>query len=186
MTNLLNVLDRDLVILHKGDTIPVKISDALAASGWAGGQFCRWIDDGSGDLTVALADGRYCGFMPFGSSESGDQYTAMTNQNPTYKYVVMFFGGNVVYTKTYETYGYLARHGLGPLTPIVYIPNQSLYISENGKITNEDESDFAIFPPHTFPDGSPILVRFVFFGVCAVPPQTSTKFYLATQTNFGV
>lgn len=186
MSNLPNVLDRDLVVLHKGDTITVAISSTLAVSGWAGGQFCRWVDEGTGELTVAIADGRYCGFLPFGSSESGDQYTAMTNQNSTYRYATMFFGGNIFYTRTYEVYGYLARHSLGPVVPLVYGVGQFLYVSENGKLTTEDESDFGIFPPHPFPDGTPITVRFVFFGVCAVPPSAATKNYIAIQTNFGI
>ena len=186
ITNLTNVLDRDLVFLHKGDSMPVAIVDDLAIRGWLGGEFLRWVDAGTGMPTVDIADGRYCGFAGFGSAETGDQYTAMVTQNIVYDYVNLFFGGNYIYTRTYERYGYLYRHGLGPMVPLVYAANQALYISENGQITNEDESDFAIFPPHTFPDGTPILVRFVFFGVCSVPPQAGSKYYIGCQTNFGV
>lgn len=186
MTGLRDYLNRDLAFLHKGDTITAKITPALAAIGWSGGQFARWVDDGSGEFTLDIADGRYCGFFGFGSDESADQFTAMTNQNTTYDYVVLFFGGNVCYTRTYEVYGYMARHSLGPVVPLVYEANQALYISENGKITNEDESDTALFPIHTFPDGSPIVARFVFFGICGVPPSTASLNYIGIQTNFGV
>ena len=186
MIGLQDALNRDLVILHKGDTLPCAISPHLAERGWAGGEFLRWVDGGNGQLTLDIADGRYCGFAAFGSSESGDQFTALTNQNTTYDYVVLFFGGNVAYTRTYERYGYMARHGLGPMVPLVYKPMTILYISENGRITPEDESDFGTFPPHTFPDGDPILVRFVFFGICCVPPSDFTKQYIGIQTNFGV
>lgn len=189
INNLLNYQNRDLVILHKGDTIPVQITDSLAAAGWQGGQFCRWVTDPSGQPTVDIADGRYCAFFPFGSNELGDQLTSMTTQNVTYKYATIFFGGNIFYTSVYEVYGYEARHG-GPLVPLVYIPNNPLYISENGKITCEDESNMIVFggplPNHTFPNGDPITSRFVFFGSCVTPPAASTNQYLAVQTNFGV
>lgn len=180
-------LARDLVVFYKGDTITAQVADSLAASGWQGGQFGRWIFDPSGFPTLAMADGRYCGFYLFGSSEAGDQYTAMTDQNTYYKYVVLGFGGNVFYTKTFEQYGYLARNGLGPMVPLVYAPQQVLYISENGKITNENESDLATYGAHNFPDGSAVPdMSFTFFGICAVPPMAKTNQYICIQTNFGV
>jgi len=180
-------LSRDLVILYKGDTITAQVRDDMAAAGWAGGQFGRWVVDASGFPTLALADGRYCGFFLFGSSEAGDQYTAMTEQNPHYKYVVLGFGGNVFYTRTFEQYGYLARHGLGPMVPLSYEPQQILYVSENGKITPENESDLATYGIHNFPDGTPVPdMSFTFFGICAVPPMAKTNQYMCIQTNFGV
>jgi len=166
--------------------MPVQIAPHLSTRGWAGGEFFRWVDIGNGTPCVDIADGRYCGFSAFGSSEDGDQYTAMTNQNTVYDYANLYFGGTFFYTRTYERYGYMARHGLGPMVPLVYTSSQYLYVSENGRITPEDESDFVIFPPHPFPDGSPILARFVFFGVCSVPPQAACKNYIGVQTNFGV
>lgn len=186
MAGLYDSLTRDLVVLHKGDTITVKTADALALSGWSGGQFVKWTDDGSGELTVAIADGIYCGFMPVGSDEIGDKYTALTENNPKYKFVVIFFGGNIFYTRTYETQTYKARHSIDPPTALVYTANQALYVSENGKITNQDESDLAVNPGGLFPDGSPIIVPFVFFGVVAVPPSAATRQYISVQTNFGV
>lgn len=184
--NLDGYLSRQCAIFHKGDTMPIRISASLAASGWLGGQFVKWIDDGSGQPVVAMADGRYCGFMPFGSSEPSDQYTAMTNQNPLYKYVVMFFGGNYAATTTNERYTYTSRHGGGPLVPLVYNSQDFLYVSENGKLTNQDESNPLVNPGGLFPDGSPILVPFLQFGICAVPPSAATKDYLHMQTNVGV
>jgi hypothetical protein len=192
INNLLNYANRDCVILHKGDTIPVQITASIAAQGWQGGQFARWVADpnGSPSPTVDIADGRYCGIFVFGSDESGDQFTAMTNQNQTYQYVSLFFGGNILYTRVFETYEYNGRHGIGPLVPLVYTPNNPLYISENGKITPEDESNMVMYggpvANHTFPDGSPILLRFVFFGSCMVAPSAATNNYLGVQTNFGV
>lgn len=184
--NLDGYLNRECPIFHKGDSMPIRISSSLASSGWLGGQFVKWVDDGSGQPVVALADGRYCGFMPFGSSEPSDQYTAMTNQNPLYKYVTLFFGGNFLATTTYERYTYISRHAGPPYVPLVYSAQDFLYVSENGKITNQDESDPAVNPGGLFPDGSPILVRFLQFGICSVPPSAASKDYLFAQTNVGV
>lgn len=186
MAGLYDSLTRDLILLHKGDSITPAISASLAASGWDGGQFVRWTDAGNGELTVTLANGVYCGFMPFGSEEAGDGYVSITGQNPRYKYVSMYFGGNVFYTRTFETQTYIARNGLGPAAALTYTANQALYVSENGKITNQDESDLAVNPGGLFPDGTPITVPFVFFGVCAVPPSSASRNYIAVQTNFGV
>lgn len=188
ITNLSVVLNRDLVLLHKGDTLPVSIDSDMAASGWSGGQFVRWVDAGTGMPTVTVANGTYCGFMMFGSDEEGDQWTSFVASQVTYKSAILTFGGNVFYTRTYEVEGYMYRHGLGPSAPLVYEPNQVLYISENGKITNENESNTALFPAHDFPDGSPIVANsFVFFGVCSVPPDdVLTSGFICVQTNFGV
>lgn len=186
MAGLYDSLTRDLVLLHKGDSITLAIDADMAAAGWAGGTFVRWIDAGTGELTVTLANGVYCGFAPFGSNEIGDGYNAITGQNVRYQYVAMYFGGNVFYTRTYETETYKSRHGLDPYTPLVYTANQSLFVSENGKLTNQDESDLAVNPTGLFPDGTPITIPFVFFGVCAVPPSSNSRDYIAVQTNFGV
>ncbi len=188
ISNLLNYLNRDYCALHKGDSIPIKISAELAASGWAGGQFVRWIDDGSGEMCCSLADGRYCGFIPFGSDESGDQFTAITTSNTTYRWATLFFGGNVGYTQSYERYTYESRNGAGPLVALTYNVQQVLYVSENGKVTTENESDPGVNPGLLFPDGQPITpFSFFFFGICMVPPHAvKTKGYLGIQTNFGV
>ena len=180
-------LNRDLVILHKGDTVTTSVDADAIASGWSGGQFLRWVDAGTGQPVLTVANGRYCGFAAFGSNEAADQWTGLTKQNIVYGYVVLVFGGNFFYTRTFETYGYMARHGLGPATLLVYEPQMKLYVSENGKITPENESDQATYPAHNFSDGSPIPDNdFVFFGICAVPPSTASKNYMAVQTNFGV
>ena len=187
IANLRDYTNRDYAALHKGDSLPVKINAALAASGWAGSQFVRWIDDGSGEPCVTLADGRYCGFLPFGSNESGDQYTSITATATTYRSTTMFFGGNIGFSRIFETETYESRHG-GPLALQVYSVQRALYVSENGKITTENESDPAVNPGLLFPDGTPITANsFVFFGIVMVPPHaTRTNNYLGIQTNFGI
>lgn len=183
--NLEGYASRDLVLFHKGDTATFKIHPSLANRGWSGGQFLRWVDDGSGEPCLGLADGRYCGFAAFGSDEVADRFTTMTRQNEVYQYVGLFFGGNFIATRTYEKYTYASRHS-GPLVPLTYESQQFLYVSENGKITPEDESDPAVNPGGLFPDGSPIEIRFLFFGLCAVPPTAATNGFIYVQTNVGV
>lgn len=189
-TNTVNlneyITTRNCSIFHKGDSMPMKIDAALAAKGWAGGTFVKWTDDGTGEPCVTLADGRYCGFTPWGSNEVADQYTSMTQTFPKNRFITMFFGGNYLATSTYERYTWLSRHGIGPVTPLVYQPQDFLYVSENGIITNQDESDLAVNPTGLFPDGSPILVRFLQFGLCSLPPSAATDMYLYAQTNVGV
>ena len=180
------IVTRQCSIFHKGDSMPMKIDGEMASRGWLGGSFVRWVDDGSGDPCVTIADGRYCGFTPWGSNETADQYTSITPSQTRYKYITMFFGGNFMATTSFETYGYLARHGLGPMTPLVYAPQDFLYVSENGLITKEDESDPAVNPGHTFPNGDPIVVPFLYFGLCAVPPSTLTDGRMFVQSNVGV
>lgn len=172
-------------MFHKGDTMPIKISAALAARGWVGGSFVRWVDDGSGEPCVDIANGTYCGFFPFGSNESADQYTAITQSNPKYKIASMFFGGNFLATISYERYTYASRHA-GPLVPLVYKVQQFLYVSENGLLTNEDESAPAVNPGGLFPDGTPITTPFLYFGICSLPPSAVTNNYLYCQTNVGI
>jgi hypothetical protein len=178
--------ERELSVFHKGDTMPMKIDSAMASAGWSGGTFVRWVDDGTGEPCVTIADGRYCGFTPWGSDEPADQYTSMTPSQTRYKYITLFFGGNFVATTSYERYTYISRHGPGPLVPLVYAPQDFLYVSENGLPTVEDESDPAVNPGHTFPNGDPIVVPFLYFGIVSVPPSALTDDRLLMQTNVGV
>lgn len=179
-------LSRDLVLLVKGDSMTVAVDPGLAASGWPGGMFAKYTVSPTGFPTVMKADGRYCGFFIFGSDEDADQLTGMELQNVVYSYVVLQFGGNVAYVRVFETLGYAARHG-GPQTALVYTPNQLLYISENGLVTNENESDLGTYGAHNFPDGVAVPdMSFVAFGLCFVPPSILTNGYLGIQTNIGV
>ena len=190
MANITNLNDytsmREVSIFHKGDSMPMRIDAAMASRGWAGGTFVRWINDGTGEPCVTIADGRYCGFSPWGSDEVADKYTSMTRTNPIYRYITLFFGGNFLATTTFERFTYQSRHGVGPVTPLVYSPQQFLYVSENGILTNQDESDPAVNPGGLFPDGSPILIRFLYFGLCSVAPSVLNNNRIFLQTNVGL
>ena len=181
VSNLENYLNRDLALLRKGDAISVKLHPNLIARGWTGGTFVRWVDDGTGDHAVDLANGLAAGYIPFGSDETGDRYTSIAGQNQRYGYATMCFGGAFFYTKIYERETYQSRNG-GPTAYLTYQANQPMYVSENGILTCEDESDPAVNPGGLFPDGNPIYVRFNPIGVCVVTPSTNTNNYIGIQT----
>jgi hypothetical protein len=136
---------RDCIVFVKGDTIPVSIDDTMVTSGWAGGQGVMWKDSPLDEFLVTFADGRFAGFLVWGSDEVSDQFTAMTRQQPHYRYAVMLFGGNVMSTTTYERYTYASRL-MGPLVPLVYAPNDRLYFSLRGLWTKEDEATLSGAP----------------------------------------
>lgn len=129
---------RDCVILHKGDAIPVTVNDAMAVGGWRGGQGVHWAPATKDEFLVGYSDGGFGGFLLWGSDESSDQYTAMTRNQPSYRFAVMAVGGWIFMTSTYEKYTYASRQS-GPLVPIAYNANDRLRYSLRGYWTKEDE-----------------------------------------------
>lgn len=137
---------RDCILFQKGDSITVVVSQAMLDGGWAGGQGVRWVDTGSDALVVDYGDGHFGGFLLWGSDESADQFTAMTRNQLVYQFAVMFIGGNILSTRTYERYTYASRTGGGPLVPIAYYPNAPVYQSLRGLWTIENERTLAGLP----------------------------------------
>lgn len=181
ITNLADALNRDCVLIKKGDSVTVKVEASLAALGWVGGTFFRWVDDGSGEPCLGLSYGVAAGYAVFGSGEEGDQYTSLTGQNTRYSYVNLFYGNAIFATRNFERHTYASRNGVGPLVPLTYKFNGLVYVSENGLLTTEDESDPAVNAGGLFPDGEPITAPFSPVGVCAVTPQAQAKGYLFAQ-----
>lgn len=130
---------RDCIILVKGDTYPVTIDDELATEGWLGGQGVQWSAPVKDEFLVKRSDGLYAGFMLWGSDETSDQFTAMTRNQPAYRFSTIGAGGWVIMTTTYEKYTYASRVGGGPLVPIVYQESDKLLFSLRGYWTSEDE-----------------------------------------------
>lgn len=182
--NLINRLNRQFVYLKPGNTLSAQASTAMLASGWLGGQFARWVDNGSGELCLDIADGRWVGYLPVGSAEVGDKWVSMSTAARTYGVVTLMYDSCLFYTSTYETIGYIERHGGAP-APLTYTSQCPLYISENGKITTEDESDLVTYGAHNFPSGTAVSQgQFNSIGVCSVPPGTATNQYLGV--HFGL
>ena len=130
---------RDCVVLQKGRTTTVSITDDMAVAGWKGAQGVMWAPSGVDGFFVDISDGDIAGFCLWGSDESSDQFTAMTGNQPAYQFAVIGFSGWVIMTPTYEVYTLASRTGPGPLVPLVYSANDTLYFSLRGYWTKEQE-----------------------------------------------
>lgn len=130
---------RDVIVFVKGTTFTVPVTPRAATLGWQGGLFFQWTQPVGDQMLVDLSDGLYGGFALFGSSESSDQFTSMTGNQPAYQYVTLGAGGWLIATTAFEKYTYLSRTGGGPLVPIDYHASDRLLISLRGFLTKEDE-----------------------------------------------
>lgn len=171
MTEILR--SRDCLVLFKGDSQTVVVDDIMVRGGWPGGQGVQWVDAVGDQRVVTYSSGLYGGFLVWGSDEPGDQLTAMTRQQPAYRYATMLSGGSLMLTGSYERYTYASRIGGGPLVPLVYGINDPLYFSLRGLWTNEDELTLS---------GDTRAPAF-FTGMVAQLPKPSNKFFLGIQTS---
>ena len=171
MTEILRT--RDCIVFFKGDSTTVTVSSAMVDAGWAGGQGVMWSGVTQDDRVVTYSNGLYGGFLVWGSAETGDRFTAMSDQQTAYRYATMFFGGNLISTSTYERYTYASRVGPGPLVPLVYLPNDILYLSLRGIWTKEDELTLS---------NNPLKPAF-FVGFVAQIPKTLNNNWLGIQTS---
>jgi hypothetical protein len=164
---------RDCIVFFKGDSQTVVVSQDMVNSGWTGGQGVQWVDSNIDERVVTYSSGHYGGFLVWGSDEPSDQFTAMTRQQPQYRYAVMLSGGALMSTVSYERYTYTSRTMGGPTVPLVYQPNDILYLSKRGLWTNEDELTLSMDPQ------APCF----FTGFVAQIPKASNNFYLGIQTS---
>jgi len=130
---------RDVIVFFKGVTITVDVTETDARQGWRGGQGFQWANTTQDRLMATKSDGYYGGFALWGSDEASDDFTAMTRNQPVYRFVVLGAGGWLISTANYERYTYASRTGGGPLEPITYNPSDRLVFSLSGLWTNEDE-----------------------------------------------
>jgi len=161
------------VVLYKGDTFTVGVNSAMATGGWLGGQGVRWVPSTKDEFLVGYTDGEFGGFVLWGSDESSDKFTAMTTNQPSYRFAVMGAGGWLFMTSTYEQYTYASRIGGGPLVPLVYNPNDRLRYSLRGYWTNEDEWTLS---------GDPRAPNENFTGFVVQTPTAVTQNFLTVQT----
>lgn len=165
---------RDCIVEVKGDTYPVAISDRLAREGWKGGQGVQWAASTKDELLVDRSDGYYAGFMLWGSDESSDQFTAMSGNQPFYRFATVCAGGWLIHTTSFERHTYASRIGGGALVPIVYTESDRLVFSLRGYWTKEDEWTLSGDPraPNTF-----------YLGFVAQAPSALTSNYLGIQVS---
>lgn len=162
---------RDLIIYHKGDTLPVSLNASLLSSGWVGGQGVSWRSGALDRWTVGPSEGQYGGFLLWGSDESADQYTSLTRAQVVYGTAVLGYGGWLISTTTYERYTYASRIGGGPLVALTYAPNDVLYFSLRGYWTKEQE---LVLSGSSVPSNP--------CGRVASPPKAANHFWLGVHT----
>ena len=165
---------RDCIVLVKGDTYPVTISDEMATVGWRGGQGVRWVSSVKDEFKVNISDGLYAGFMLWGSDESSDQFTAMTRNQPFYRFATACAGGWHILTQTFERYTYASRTGGGPLVPITYNASDRLVFSLRGYFTLEDEWTLS---------GDPRAPNSYYIAFVSQTPSALTSGYMGIQVS---
>lgn len=163
---------RDCILFVKGDSQTVAVSQTMVDLGWPGGQGVQWVHSNSDERVVSFSTGLYGGFLVWGSDEVGDRYTAITRQQPHYRYATMYSGGCLISTSSYERYTYASRNS-GPLVPLVYQAQDILYLSKRGLWTKEDEMTLA---------GDPLAPAF-YTGFVAQVPKATNRFFLGIQTG---
>lgn len=166
--------DRDVIIFDKGTTFTVNVDDATALAGWRGGQGFQWEAPPSDELMAMLSNGQAAGFALWGSNEIPDEFTSMTRNQPTYKFVTLGAGGWIIATSTFEQYTYTSRQGPGPLVPIAYQPSDRLVFSNRGRWTKEDEWSLSGDPraPNNYP-----------IGFVAQVPSAALNWYMTIQIS---
>lgn len=165
---------RDCIILTKGDAYPVTVDTSLANGGWKGGQAVQWVASVKDEFLVTNSDGLYAGFLLWGSDESSDQFTAMTRNQPAYRFATVGAGGWIIMTTSFEQYTYASRIGGGPLVPIVYHASDRLVFSLRGYWTKEDEWTLS---------GDPRAPNTYFIGFVVQAPSAITEGYMTIQVS---
>lgn len=165
---------RDLIIFNKGPTYTVEVPQATAVAGWRGGQVFNWVGSTEDRLVAAPSDGLFGGIALWGSDESSDEYTSMTRQQPTYKYVTLGSGGWIVATLAYEQYTYASRTGGGALVPLTYTASDRLRVSLRGYFTIEDEWTLS---------GDPRAPLEIYAGSVIHSPTLARRNYLTLQVT---
>jgi hypothetical protein len=162
---------RDCVVWFKDDSFTVTVAQAMVSGGWPGGQGVQWVGSTADEFIVSYARGRYAGFLVWGSDEEGDDFASMTRNQPHYRFATMLFGAALMGTTSYERYTYASRLA-GPLVPLVYTPNQELFLSLRGLWTPEDELTLSGDPE------APAQVA----GYVAQLPKSTNSLFLGIQT----
>lgn len=138
----------DVVILHKGQHISYQVGTGLRGTGWNGGQFVTYSDgsvaEGNTGKELGIVEahpgtGGAAGFLVFGSSDSVSDnpefYTAYRPETTGVAAVCKNDGKYKFFV--FETDDAAERATPGAGATLVYALNDTLYISDNGLLTNE-------------------------------------------------
>ena len=162
---------RDCVVYFKDDVYTVVVDDAMVQAGWPGGQGVQFVGSVNDEFLVTFSRGHFGGFLMWGSDEDGDRFTAMTRNQPHYRFATMLSGAALISTSSYERYTWASRQ-VGPLVPLAYQTNEKLYLSLRGLWTNEDELSLS-----GAADAPASLA-----GIAAQAPKQENNFFLGIQT----
>jgi hypothetical protein len=163
---------RDCIVFIKGPAHNVALDSAMLTGGWPGGQGIQWANSTIDEPVATYSQGLFGGFAIWGSNESADQFTSMTNNQTVYEHTVVMTGRALISTSSYEKFTYASRLA-GPLVPLVYTAHQPLFFSLRGLWTNENELTLS---------GSPFAPA-VFTGFVAQVPKAINEFYLGIETR---
>lgn len=164
---------RDVIVMFKGQTMTVDVTYQDSIEGWVGGQAFKWAPSAADRVTATRSDGLYGGLALWGSDEDSDQYTAMTKNQPVYRFVVLMAGGWLISVRNYEKYT-LASRLAGPLVPLEYHASDRLVLSTRGLLTKEDEWSIL---------GDPRAPNSYFIAFVAQPPMPIRNNYLTIQLS---
>lgn len=162
---------RDCIVYFKDDAYTVVVDGAMVSAGWPGGQGVQFVGATGDDFLVTFSRGHFGGFLMWGSDEEGDDFTAMTRNQPHYRFATMLSGAALLATSSYERYTWASRQ-VGPLVPLTYGINDKLYLSLRGLWTNEDE-----LTASGDPDAPASLA-----GITAQVPMEPNNWFLGIQT----
>jgi hypothetical protein len=163
---------RDVIVLAKDKSYPVKVDSAMAAGGWPGGQGAQWAPSDSDNFVVTYSNGWNAVFLLWGSNESSDQYISYVENQPTYRFATACSGTWIISTSTYEKHTLQSRL-VNPLVENIYTPGTLLYFSLRGYFTPQDEWSI---------DGDPRAPNTYFVGSVIQPPGPENNYYLMLQT----
>lgn len=163
---------RDVVVLVKDITLPVKVDSALTQNGWPGGQGVQWAPSTSDDFVVTFSDGLSNAFLLWGSNESSDQYISYTENQSKYRFGVACIGSWIISTSTFEKYTLQSRL-VPPLVENVYTPGTKVGFSLRGYLTSQDEWTIS---------GDPRAPNTNAVGTVIQAPAANNNNYLMIQT----
>jgi hypothetical protein len=164
---------RDCVVFYRSDSYAVSLNGPMVTSGWQGGQGVCWVNSPVDDFQMGLSDGKFGGFVLWGSDESSDQFVSFVGNQIEYGFAVLCTGSWLISTSTYERYTYASRQS-GPLVPLTYTESDRLTFSLRGYWTNEDEWTLS---------GDPRAPNTNYSGVVVQRPSTLNNQYLGVHTT---
>jgi len=145
----------DVVLCFPGDRYPVEVGPNLRSTGWRGGLWVQYVA-GDRDWTVEASDGNFAaGFLLFpseqynqvgliqGGFDVGSNGNWISTQPATgvggQNVVTMINGGSRTLFRFFETHRLVG--GVRTGATITYTLQESLWISENGLLTNDSAFD---------------------------------------------